>query len=99
MLPLVTCHHGQKHSEPSRKGDNMNKIRRKQIEKALGMLADARSILDECREDEQDAFDNMPESIQDSDRGEQMNDYIYTLEDVVSSLEEFEEQLTEIVEQ
>jgi hypothetical protein len=47
------------------------------------IVAELENILDE----EQDAFDNMPESIQNSERGDQMQEYIYTLGDAISELE------------
>lgn len=65
----------------------MNKIRRKEISRAIALMAQAREILEYVRDEEQEAFDNMPESIQSSERGETMEDYIYTLEDVLSNLE------------
>ena len=37
-------------------------------------------------EEEQEAFDNMPESLQDSERGEQMNDCIDMLDDAVDEI-------------
>lgn len=75
----------------------MNKARRKQLERALGALSDARSLIEEMKDEEQEAFDNMPESIQTSDRGETMEEIIYKLEDIVSSLEDAEGTLEEIV--
>ena len=75
----------------------MNAERRKRIEKAVGMIADARSILEDVTSDEQEAFDNMPESIQASERGEKMEEFIEILEEAVSALEEVEGNLEEIV--
>ena len=75
----------------------MNAERRKRIEKAVGMIADARSILDEVKTDEQDAFDNMPESIQASERGERMEEFIEMLEEAVSAMEEVEGNMEEII--
>jgi hypothetical protein len=48
----------------------MNAERRKLIAKAIGNISEARGLLQEVHGDEQDAFDNMPLSIQDSERGE-----------------------------
>lgn len=50
----------------------MNNIRRKKLEKALSMIGSAKDILDEVRDEEQEAFDNLPESFQYSEREEQM---------------------------
>ena len=71
----------------------MNKNRRKKlaaIQYQLEMLAEAlRSVLEE----EMDAFDNLPESIQESDRGESMADAIDNLDAVVTSFDEAAEYL------
>lgn len=68
----------------------MNAQRRKMIQKALGLVSEARSILEEALEEEQEAFDNMPESLQYSDRGATMEENIDNLETAVSTLEEVE---------
>lgn len=50
----------------------MNKARRKELEKAKDLLEQAQSIIEAVQEEEQEAFDNMPEGLQSSERGEQM---------------------------
>ena len=40
----------------------MNKLRRSQIEKVIAKIEEAKSELENIRDDEQDYFDNMPES-------------------------------------
>lgn len=65
----------------------MNKIRRKQIEKAIELIEQARDILECVKDDEQEAFDNMPESLQGSERGEVMEEYIYTIETFLDCLD------------
>ena len=57
--------------------------RRKQIQKALNLLAEAKDILEEVMNEEQEAFDNLPEGLQCSERGEQMEDNIYNLEEFI----------------
>lgn len=76
----------------------MNKARRKMIEDACDLIAKAREILEDVKSEEEDAYDNMPESFQDGERGEQMQDYIYTLEEAIDSLDEIESSAYEIVE-
>ena len=76
----------------------MNKARRAKIEDACDLIAKAREILEQVKEEEDDAFCNLPDSFQESERGEQMQEYIYNLEDVCSNLEEAEETAYEIVE-
>lgn len=74
----------------------MNKVRRKEIAKAIELLEQAREILESVRDDEQEAFDNMPESLQGSERGEAMEEYIYTLEEAIEAIDT--DELQEIVD-
>ena len=66
------------------------------MEKALSMIGSAKDILDEVRDEEQEAFDNLPESFQYSERGEQMKQYIDSLEEAYSTLEDSEYVISEI---
>lgn len=66
----------------------MNANRRKEIQRAVDMLEEAKSILEYCRDEEQDALDNMPESLQESERGQKMEEYIDQLDNSISSVEE-----------
>ena len=75
----------------------MNKQRRKELEKALNLLADARQIIEGIRDEEQEAYDNLPDGIRDSERGEQMDEYVCTLDEAVSEIENREDELNEII--
>ena len=75
----------------------MNKQRRKDIEKATALLEQAREIIDTAQEEAQESYDNLPESIQESERGNAMYDNIDTLQtasdnisDALDTLEEIE---------
>ena len=48
----------------------MNNTRRKEIQDVLNELADLRSRVDTLHGEEQEAYDNMPESLQQSERGQ-----------------------------
>ena len=74
----------------------MNKQRRKQIAAAIELIEQAQAILEEVIAEEQEAFDNLPEGIQASERGELMEEYIYTLESFQDGLDTGE--LQEIVD-
>ena len=65
----------------------MNKQRRKQIEKAIALMQEALDILENVKDDEQEAFDNMPEGLQGSEKGELMEEIIGYLEDSYGNLE------------
>ena len=59
----------------------MNKERKKKINSALCMLSNAKDILEEVSSAESEAYDNFPEGLQNSERGEDMEDWIGVLED------------------
>lgn len=66
----------------------MNKQRRKLLEKACGFIGEALSIIEDVKEDEENAFYNMPDGLQNSERGEQIEENINNLEDIIGNLEE-----------
>lgn len=70
----------------------MNKARRKAIQKSI---SDIEQVLQEILDDEQNAYDNMPEGLQESENGmisveaqENLEAAIDSLEDAISYLEE-----------
>ena len=75
----------------------MNAQRRKALEKVSGMISDARCLLEEIQQEEQDAFDGMPENLQCSERGEKIEENASLLEEIVYSLEEHESTIDEII--
>lgn len=66
----------------------MNNARRKEISKAISMLEEAVAILANVREDEEMAFENLPEGIQMSERGDTMQEWIDTLTDAEDSIQD-----------
>ena len=75
----------------------MKEERLKTLKRCLNMIQNAHDVLEEVRDDEQDAFDNLPEGLQYSERGDLMQEAvdnldvaIDTLDDVLSSLESVE---------
>ena len=75
----------------------MNRIRRKSLRTILGqmdelstVLATVKEALQDVLNEEQEAYDNLPEGLQESDRGQQMQEYIDALEGVVDSLGELD---------
>ena len=75
----------------------MKKKRRKELADIFGALQDLKERLDVLTDEEQSAYDNMPESFRDSERGEEMSDTICDLEDVYDSLDTACDTLEEIV--
>ena len=66
----------------------MNKTQRNQIEKWIDSINEIKEGVDSMIEEENEKYDNMPENLQESERGEQMQNGIEDLEAAVSSLEE-----------
>ena len=75
----------------------MNKQRRKEINKAHDLLDDAVIILELALSEEIDAKENLPENLQASSRGEEMENNISDLENALSSLEEADESLEGVI--
>ncbi len=82
----------------------MNNARRRriselktQIDFANNQLKDANKKLSSILSEEQDAFDNMPESLQSSYRGMCSEDAIDTMEEASEKLDEVIELLNDIV--
>ena len=74
----------------------MNKQRRKEIAQALAMVETAKGILEACRDEEQDYFDNMPESFQSGQKGEEAQAAIDALEEASSLMEDVSNALDEL---
>jgi len=66
----------------------MNEPRRKRIREAVSYLEKARDMIDNVRDDELDAMDNMPENLQYSDRYSEMEDKVYSLGDAMERIDD-----------
>lgn len=76
----------------------MNAQRRKDIAKAIALIEEAIAILDNVAEEEREAFDNLPESLQYSERGEQMEECADAIEDVSRELADQIDNLNDAIE-
>lgn len=76
----------------------MNNDRRKQLAVALELLAQARSIIDTVLEGEEDAFEAMPESLQNGERGLKSQISIDRLEDAIGAMDDLESALNDAKE-
>lgn len=65
----------------------MNKQRRNRIAEALELISQARGILEEVKDEEQESYENLPESLQYGERGEQMQENVDSLEEFIGTLE------------
>lgn len=66
----------------------MNKARRLSIMKIADSLQALKSDVESIQCEEQDAYDNLPESIQDGERGDRMQDAIGNLDDALTLIDE-----------
>ena len=75
----------------------MNKDRRKRLRTIICQLADLKGQLEHLQEAEEEAMENMPESLQDSERYERMEEAAEALQTAVYSLEEIADSLGELI--
>ena len=64
----------------------MNAERRKKLEEISGKIEDLKALVEEIKDAEQEAHDNLPESLQDAEQGRKMDETIGSLESVEESL-------------
>ena len=76
----------------------MNNTRRKEIDKLTAQIEEIKEAIEALRDEEQEAFDNMPESLQDGERGEKMQSAIDALEYAADDLQECLDHLSEASE-
>lgn len=73
----------------------MNKERRARLAEVDDLLMEAVDDITEIVEDEQDAFDNLPEGLQCSSRGETMEEAIDEMNNIISDIENVRERIHE----
>lgn len=76
----------------------MNNARRKKLQKIYDQLEELKEELDFIIEDEQTALDNMPESMWETERYENMESGLESLEDVQNSFDTFIMEFSELLE-
>lgn len=74
----------------------MNAARRKELNKAIDLIEQAKEIISAVAEEEREAYDNLPEGLQESEMGEKMNEIADDLEYV--DLDEVVDTIQEIIE-
>ena len=83
----------------------MNNQRRKDIRNAIELmneavaaLENAKLILETASEEEREAYENLPESIQESERGSKMYENCDTIDNVVDSIDTQVSEITDCVD-
>jgi hypothetical protein len=73
----------------------MNKERRNRINKVIEQLETLKDEISDISMEESEAYDNLPEGIQDSDRGEAMQEAIDNLDMASDTFDDIIEYLNE----
>lgn len=73
----------------------MNNTRRKAIQNIIDKLDDLMQEIEALQEEEQEALDNMPESLQESERGQAMQEAVENLEYAASAAQDVLDYLNE----
>ena len=64
----------------------MKEERLKTLKRCLNMIQNAHDVLEEVRDEEQDAFDNLPEGLQYSERGDLMQEAVDIIQNLKSTV-------------
>ena len=75
----------------------MNAQRRKVINDVINELAALRSRIETCQDEEQSAFDNMPEGLQGSDRGQAAEQAADRLQDALTACDDLDSALNDAI--
>lgn len=76
----------------------MNANRRKQLQRAIELLDEAKTIIDSCRDEEQEYVDSMPENLQNSEKAEKANEVVSQLDEVIYAIEENVTVIEEVIQ-
>lgn len=66
----------------------MNNARRKELQAVADKLEDLKTELERIKGDEQDGFDNLPESLQSGESGQKMEAAIDQIDEAFNALDE-----------
>ena len=76
----------------------MNKARRLKLAIIKKKLLDLTFEIEKVEDEEQSAFDNLPEAIADSERGDQMTEFVELLNSSRDKIDEAMEEIDEVIE-
>ena len=66
----------------------MNKQKRKRLGEAFDLISQAEEILEEVKEEEEDGYDNLPDSFRDGEKGEAMQNCVEMMDEVIGYLQD-----------
>lgn len=76
----------------------MNSYRRNKLHRAVNALDEAYYIVSAVSEEEETAYDNLPESLQESEKGETMQENYEELADIYDEIEALINRIQEVIE-
>ena len=74
----------------------MNKERRKRLGKAFDLVTEAEQIIQEVMEEEQESMENLPDNFRYGDRGDEMQNYIDMMDEVIGYCQDAESVIEQI---
>lgn len=75
----------------------MNKSQRKDLVDFMKQIYEILTKLEEMKDIEQDKFDNLPENIQYSDKGQKFEDNVEALDNIIDLLNDATDSLSDII--
>ena len=77
----------------------MNKARRKKLGEIIDQLENLREDLDAVASEEREAYDNLPESLQEGDKGCAMEEAADELDDICGELDDLRQRIEGVVDE
>ena len=74
----------------------MNKERRKRLGKAFDLVTEAEQIIQEVMEGERESMENLPDNFRYGDRGDEMQNYIDMMDEVIGYCQDAESVIEQI---
>ncbi|MBO6270320.1 MAG: hypothetical protein J6N19_14420 [Clostridium sp.] len=74
----------------------MNKERRKRLGKAFDLVTEAEQIIQEVMEEERESMENLPDNFRYGDRGDEMQNYIDMMDEVIGYCQDAESVIEQI---
>ncbi len=74
----------------------MNRERRKKLGKAFDLVTEAEQIIQDVMEEEQESMENLPDNFRYGDRGDEMQNYIDMMDEVIGYCQDAESVIEQI---
>ena len=74
----------------------MNRQRRKKLSEAFDLVSKSEELIDAVKDEETESYENLPDNFRDGDRGEEMQNYIDMMDEVIGYLQDAESVIEQI---